>query len=196
MNSIRRHLSYANIIATLALLFTMSGGALAASHYLINSSKQINPKVLRQLSGRTGPSGAAGATGDADKTGASGATGASGPAGPEGVRGNPGSAAAFAYVRADGKVVRKGGAIDITVDRIKTGEYCLIFTPGQELFAPILATLQGEDSTAGLISVNSSVGSDCNPDGGFGVFTKNVSGVATNHDFVVALMEARQPGPA
>jgi hypothetical protein len=32
MNSLRKHLSYANIVATLALLFAMSGGALAASH--------------------------------------------------------------------------------------------------------------------------------------------------------------------
>jgi hypothetical protein len=46
MNSIRRRLSYANVVATLALVFAMSGGALAASHYLVNSTKQINPKVL------------------------------------------------------------------------------------------------------------------------------------------------------
>ena len=42
----RRHLSYANVATTLALGLAMSGGALAAGHYLINSSKQINPKVL------------------------------------------------------------------------------------------------------------------------------------------------------
>jgi len=32
MNSIRRHLSYANVVATMALVFAMSGGALAATH--------------------------------------------------------------------------------------------------------------------------------------------------------------------
>jgi hypothetical protein len=59
MGSIRRHLNYANVVATLALLFAMSGGALAASHYLINSTTQINPKVLKKLKGRSGqaPSG-------------------------------------------------------------------------------------------------------------------------------------------
>ena len=56
MSSIRRHLSYANVLATLALVFAMSGSALAASHYLINSTHQINPKVLRKL-GRVGPRG-------------------------------------------------------------------------------------------------------------------------------------------
>jgi hypothetical protein len=46
----RRHLTYANVAATLALVFSMSGGALAAKHYLIDSTKQISPKVLKSLS--------------------------------------------------------------------------------------------------------------------------------------------------
>jgi hypothetical protein len=81
----RRHLSYANVAATLALVFAMSGGALAANSYLINSTKQINPKVLKKLkgnagkSGKTGPAGATGATG---ATGPQGATGKEGPQGP------------------------------------------------------------------------------------------------------------------
>ena len=37
----------------------MSGGALAATHYLINSKKQINPKVLKQLKGNKGATGSA-----------------------------------------------------------------------------------------------------------------------------------------
>jgi hypothetical protein len=76
---IRRHLSYTNIAATLALVFSMSTGAVAASHYLINSSKQINPKVLKKLMG---------------KTGATGATGARGPGGEEGSPGKAGPAGA------------------------------------------------------------------------------------------------------
>jgi hypothetical protein len=49
MNRIRRNLSYANVTATLALVFAMSGGALAAKHYLLSSTKQISPKVLNSL---------------------------------------------------------------------------------------------------------------------------------------------------
>ena len=77
----RGRLSYANVAATLALVFSMSGGALAATHYLINSTKQINPKVLKALKGRQGPAGPrgrAGATGPAGSAGAAGATGAAG----------------------------------------------------------------------------------------------------------------------
>jgi len=47
----RRRFSYANVAATLALVFSMSGGALAANHYLINSTKQIKPSVLKKLKG-------------------------------------------------------------------------------------------------------------------------------------------------
>jgi hypothetical protein len=78
----RRHLTYANVAATLALVFAMSGGALAANHYLINSTKQINPKVLKKLKGKTGKIGATGKAGTTGATGATGGTGATGPAGP------------------------------------------------------------------------------------------------------------------
>jgi Collagen triple helix repeat (20 copies) len=84
MNSPRRHLSYTNVVATLALVFAMSGGALAASRYLITSTKQISPKVLRKLKGNTGATGANGATG------AAGAPGAAGPKGPQGIQGQEG----------------------------------------------------------------------------------------------------------
>src|ERR1019366_291323 len=45
----RKHLSYANVVATFSLLFAMSGGALAAQHYLLNSVSQIDPHVLSKL---------------------------------------------------------------------------------------------------------------------------------------------------
>ena len=41
MNSIRKHLSYANVVATFALVFAMGGSAIATKHYLITSTKQI-----------------------------------------------------------------------------------------------------------------------------------------------------------
>jgi hypothetical protein len=50
--SIRKHLSYANVVATIALVFAMSGSALAAKHYLITSTNQISPKVLKKLAGK------------------------------------------------------------------------------------------------------------------------------------------------
>ena len=49
-----RRLSYTNVTATLALFFAMSGGALAAKHYLLTSTKQISPKVMKALKGNVG----------------------------------------------------------------------------------------------------------------------------------------------
>jgi hypothetical protein len=77
-------LTYANITATLALVFAMSGGAVAATHYLLTSTRQISPRVLAALRGRAG---AAGAKGAAGAPGASGATGAPGPEGKAGANG-------------------------------------------------------------------------------------------------------------
>jgi len=79
MGRVRRHLSYANVVATMALVFAMSGGALAASHYLITKTSQIKPSVLKKLKGNTG------------HTGPTGTTGAQGPVGKEGQPGSPGA---------------------------------------------------------------------------------------------------------
>ena len=83
----RGRITYANVAATLALVFSMSGGALAANHYLINSTKQINPKVLKKLQGHNGRSGTKGTTGPA---GAAGPTGSQGLQGSGGVQGGAG----------------------------------------------------------------------------------------------------------
>jgi hypothetical protein len=74
MKGLRRHLGYANVAATLALIFAMSSGALAARHYVINSTRQINPRVLRKLSGREGQIGPQGLQGESGKDGMNGAT--------------------------------------------------------------------------------------------------------------------------
>jgi len=81
----RSKLTYANIVATLALLFAMSGGAIAASHYLITSTKQFSPKVLSKLHGARG------------KTGAQGAQGAQGPQGVQGPKGDTGATGLTGY---------------------------------------------------------------------------------------------------
>jgi hypothetical protein len=97
----RRHLSYANVTATLALVFAMSGGALAAKHYLINSTRQINPKVIKKLRGNRGPAGPRGPQGLRGLRGPAGAKGAQGPRGLEGKQGGagpPGQARAWATI--------------------------------------------------------------------------------------------------
>jgi hypothetical protein len=94
----RPHITYANVAATLALVLAMSSGALAATHYLITSTRQISPKVLRQLRGRQGPQGPPGLPGrrglqgKEGKAGREGKAGAAGKEGREGLTGKDGLA--------------------------------------------------------------------------------------------------------
>jgi hypothetical protein len=87
---IRQRFSVAGLIATLALVFALGGGAWAAKKYLITSTKQIKPSVLKALKGKAGPQGSQGPQGPAGpsgKDGANGAAGATGPTGPTGFSG-------------------------------------------------------------------------------------------------------------
>ena len=58
--------------ATLALFFVLGGTAWAAHHWVLSSTKQIKPSVLKKLHGAAGP---IGATGGRGATGATGSTG-------------------------------------------------------------------------------------------------------------------------
>jgi hypothetical protein len=108
LNSLSKRLTLANVALTLALVFAMTGGAYAAKKYLITSTKQISPSVLKSLQGKTGktgpagaqgpagpagsqgPAGKDGANGAAGKEGSAGAKGATGPSGPKGATGATG----------------------------------------------------------------------------------------------------------
>src|SRR3977135_4014743 len=83
---IRKHASYANIALTLALVFAMNGGAFAATKYIITSTKQIKPSVLKQLQ-KPGPAGKAGPAGPGGAPGAKGENGTAGAGGKEGAAG-------------------------------------------------------------------------------------------------------------
>jgi hypothetical protein len=174
----RKRLSYANVVATLALVFAMSGGAMAANHYLITSTKQINPKVLKKLTGKTGKTGAAGTTGAIGKEGPQGKEGTAGKEGPlgkegaagkEGKEGAAGSAIAYAHVLANGEV-EKGSSKNITSANVTspvTGVYCfkgLGFTP-HNLVASIdwSSTLNGviEEAT---VAHGANAKNLCNPE--------------------------------
>lgn len=96
MHRLRPRLTYANVIATLALFLALGGGAYAATQLPKNSvgSKQIKPGSIRlaDLADRTrqglqGEVGPRGATGDRGPQGPRGPQGIQGPQGPQGQAG-------------------------------------------------------------------------------------------------------------
>jgi hypothetical protein len=96
---VRRHLTYANVAATLALFLALGGAAYAATQLPKNSvgtkqlkkgavtAAKINKKTRNALKGDPGPAGPQGKTGKTGKTGAKGATGPQGKTGPAGADG-------------------------------------------------------------------------------------------------------------
>ena len=71
----------ATVLAVVALVFAMTSGAVAAKKYLITSTKQISPSVLKKLTGKPGPAGADGKAGANGTNGSNGTNGQNGETG-------------------------------------------------------------------------------------------------------------------
>jgi hypothetical protein len=112
---LRKHLTYTNVALTLALVFAMSGGAYAAGKYLITSTKQISPKVLKALTGKPGAKGPAGPPGPAGPAGVKGENGAAGKEGAVGKVGANGESVTVKEVKANETACAKQGGSSLTV---------------------------------------------------------------------------------
>lgn len=140
MGFLRRHLTYANVVASLALFLALGGAAFAATQLPRNSvgTGQLKPeavtagkiarKTRNQLRGATGPQGPQGPQGKTGKTGAKGATGArgavgaTGPAGAKGAAGADGTGPAY-EVFATGKAIAVGTPTVIATANVPAGAY-------------------------------------------------------------------------
>src|SRR5438128_2406124 len=118
-----RHLSYANVAATLALFIALGGGAYAALSLPRNSVTTVQVKNGSLLAkdfgkgqlkpgprGPAGPAGAAGGKGAAGGAGAPGTPGSPGAPGTNGVDG--GAVKAYAYVSGGDGIGHGGGVGD------------------------------------------------------------------------------------
>jgi hypothetical protein len=148
---IRSRLTYANLVATVALVFAMAGSAVAASHYLITSTKQISPKVLASLKGAKGSNGAPGAPGAGGPPGATGPSGSAGVSergekGEKGDRGEPGTDPARHWrttVEKAGKTAATAEkATLVEVPPFKLVGHCYEGVSGETIAATYIATTE------------------------------------------------------
>jgi hypothetical protein len=109
-SKVRNGITYANVTVTVALVFAMSGGAYAAKHYLITSTTQISPKVLKQLKGKNGTNGINGVNGKDGAPGEKGAPGTNGANGKDGKDGINGVSVTSATLKAGDKNCPEGGS--------------------------------------------------------------------------------------
>jgi Collagen triple helix repeat (20 copies) len=125
MGRIWRSLSYANIVATLALFLAVGGGG-AIAVAATSSSHHASSHPKRGPRGHRGPQGPQGPQGPKGDTGAKGDTGPQGPAGAPGANG---TALGYADVNPNGSV---GADKNVTVvsHQVGTGIYCLKLTNG------------------------------------------------------------------
>jgi hypothetical protein len=136
LRRLRNHLSYANVVASLALFIALGGASYAAFHLPAASvgTAQIKNHAVTLVKlghevGRT----------FRGRVGAPGPAGPRGPAGPKGPQGPPGVARAFGEVSATGTVTNSRGNPVIT--HPSTGRYCLSlpgFDPSVETIAVTL----------------------------------------------------------
>jgi hypothetical protein len=189
--------SPAMVVAVLALVVALSGTALATS-YVIKSTHQIAPRVLKKLRGNTGPRGLRGLSGLA---GASGARGDQGVPGQNGHDGLPGPGIRWALVKgSDGSIIRQSGGI--VGNRQSTGRYYVDFgssVAGHALTAVVHAPV-GSNSTissltpCGNTTVDTGLPADLTHCG-FNNTSSNVevnvvspsSGTAVDNDFYIEL---------
>src|SRR5689334_3580649 len=147
LGKFRPRVSYANVIATLALFLALGGGALAASrgftgsdgriHGCVNSTgglKVLKPPTTRCTTGKTNIAwNESGPRGSQGRQGIQGSLGDQGIQGIQGIQGNqgaPGEAATklFAHVSAFGGVAYGSGAVSATHDgAAASGKYTVTF---------------------------------------------------------------------
>jgi len=166
MGLLRRHLTYANVAASLALFLALGGAAYAATQLPKNSvgtsqirkeavtAGKIAKKTRKQLQGDRGPQGPQGAQGKTGKQGPKGATGAKGAEGKQGPAGADGTGPAFEAVAKPAVPTPFTGAVQVVGEPLAQGQYATSANVVVEAEEPAIVncTLQGGGEASASLS--------------------------------------------
>lgn len=167
MDFLRRHLTYANVAASLALFLALGGAAYAATQLPKNSvgtrqlrngsvtAAKIAGRTRRQLRGSRGPAGPQGPQGKTGKQGPKGATGARGAQGPQGPSGADGNGPAL-EVFAGLKPIEAGGST-VVAENLGAGAYAVSANVAVESATATTVTcvLNGGGEAVGFVEAGS-----------------------------------------
>jgi Collagen triple helix repeat (20 copies) len=156
MGRIWRSLSYANIVATLALFLAVGGGG-AIAVAATSSSHHASSHPKRGPRGHRGPQGPQGPQGPKGDTGAKGDTGPQGPAGAPGAPGANGTALGFADVAPNGTVTADKN-VTVVSHVAGTGIYCLKLNSGTPSNVVAMVDNSGADPTNAFVSGDTNAG--------------------------------------
>jgi len=147
---LRNRFGIPGVISVIALIFALTGSAFAAK-YIITSTSQIKPSVLKKLKGPKGPKGATGPAGPAGPAGAAGAVGKEGPAGKEGPQGEPGEPGEDGQDGQNGSPWTVGNVLP--EGAMETGDWAVNgkFSAFNRVFAPISFTIPLSIADAAVI---------------------------------------------
>jgi hypothetical protein len=155
---VRGRLSYANVVATIALFVALAGGAYAASQLPKNSvgTKQLKRNAVVSSKVKNGSLQAADfAKGQLPPgpQGLRGLTGSQGPAGERGPAGPPGAVRAYALVEAgtSPKLVPSRTKGFVSVSHVRIGTYCV--TPESGINADQTAPIVAPEWNTGLLEL-------------------------------------------
>ena len=189
MSRIRKRLTYANVISTLALILVVGGGSAIAASQIAKESigsraikkESIGPNKLNKAAkdALEGPAGPKGATGPA---------GPQGPAGPTGPQGPAGSARAYGWTSDNNGTLFAAKSKNATVRRADKGVYCITLGGGID---PATATLLvspdfAKSGTSSMVAQVRSDGPECGNTGELVVRLWKDAAVAGNTEAIDA----------
>jgi hypothetical protein len=187
-------MSYANVIATVALFLALGGGGAVAiassttSHRTShkNAGPNRGPRGPRGPRGFRGPAGGPkGAKGDTGPAGQKGATGATGAAGAPGAPGPAGSAVGFADIASDGTITNSKN-VQLVGHTAASGVYCLKLTTGTPQNVTAMIDNSGADPRSAFVAgtINASaVAGGCPAGSQIDIATGDIGNPASSGDF-------------
>jgi Collagen triple helix repeat (20 copies) len=149
---ILRKLTYANVLATLALFMAVGGGGAIA----VASTGGHAASTKSQGSGHRGPRGPRGFRGQKGNQGSTGATGARGAPGAPGAPGAAGSALGYADVSPSGTLI---SSKNMKMVAENGGLYCMALNSGTPSNLSAMVDNAGADPRAAFVSGNLNAGS-------------------------------------